>query len=63
MPVAIPDVPTMETDVALLLHVPPVAEFVSVVGNPIQITEAPPIGPGNGETLKMRVAVQPLATV
>jgi hypothetical protein len=62
-PVTTPVVePTVPTVTFVLLHVPPVVAFVSVMVEPKHTVDGPAIVSGNGLTVNVNVAVQPLAT-
>ena len=61
-------IPTVATEVLLLLHVPPVVLLVKDVDKPLQIVDDPltVIPPGTGLTVSTRVAVampQPLSGI
>lgn len=57
MPVTIPVLPTVATDVVLLLHIPPKVAFVKVVVAPIHRVEEPAIGGAAGKAFTLKIAV------
>jgi len=52
-------VPTVATAVVPLAQLPPVVVSVSVIVDPVQAREDPPIAAGNGLTVTILVAKQP----
>jgi hypothetical protein len=63
-PVTMPvEDPTVATDVALLLHVPPNVASVKVVVALVQTVDAPPIVAGRAFTVTVLIAMQPAEVV
>jgi hypothetical protein len=63
-PVTTPVVPpTVATSVLLLLHVPPLTEFVSVVDDPAHTNSAPEIASGVALIVTVAVRTQPVDIV
>jgi hypothetical protein len=63
IPVTIPVVPTVATEVELLLQVPPPVASVRAVVDPWQTAGVPKIAAGSGFTVTILVVVQPLVAV
>ena len=57
IPVTIPDVPTVATDVLLLLHIPALTTSLSVILPPGHTDDDPAIVPGFGNGFTVTVAV------
>jgi hypothetical protein len=63
-PATVPeDNPTVATVVLLLLHVPPLVKFPSVVVNPEQTVAVPEIPDGNGFVVTGLLVEQPVESV
>ena len=63
MPVTMPDVPTVATVAALLLHVPPASVLLSGVVAPAQTVVAPVTVAGTALTVTTDVVLQPVVSV
>lgn len=63
MAVSKPEVPMVATEVVPLVQVPPVNVLVSVVVAPWHKAVEPPIAEGEGNTVTVVVAAQPVAGI